>query len=350
MVSETTSKPRITWIDTAKGICILLVVLQHTSNFTHMAYPLRNDFLTFRMPLYFILSGLFFKPYDGFIGFAKRKVNKLLIPYIFFFSVGGVFLPVVLFHLFGIRIWSYKDYGFEAFSHIFSEDYICNPSIWFLVCLFEVNLFFYAIIIIAMRCKEKNMYNIVVILLSILLGFGGLAMSYLHINLPYFVDSALSTLPFFCFGWYLRNNTSFLYREKNLKRVILAIILIFIWMIFLHFNNHGHLSIMSNYYGKKWGFIELYPYGMIGTICVLSMSKIMGNIPLISYIGRYSIIVLCTHAYVIQFAGYLSTSFMRESNLYIVFILTVIIQMLVIPIFIKYLGYFTAQKDIIKID
>ena len=73
ITNATISKPRITWIDTAKGICILLVVLSHVSQYTQIDYPLQADFLTFRMPLYFILSGLFFKPYEGMIGFIKER-------------------------------------------------------------------------------------------------------------------------------------------------------------------------------------------------------------------------------------------------------------------------------------
>ena len=45
---------------------------------------------TFRMPLYYFLSGLFFKPYNGFFNFAIRKANKLLIPFFFFYFCTGV--------------------------------------------------------------------------------------------------------------------------------------------------------------------------------------------------------------------------------------------------------------------
>ena len=62
MVEE---KKRIQWIDLAKGFCILLVVLQHASELTHVDYPLSVQAFGFRMPLYFILSGLFFKQYEG---------------------------------------------------------------------------------------------------------------------------------------------------------------------------------------------------------------------------------------------------------------------------------------------
>lgn len=36
-----------------------------------------------RMPLYFILSGLFFKDYGGFLNLLVKKANKILIPFLF---------------------------------------------------------------------------------------------------------------------------------------------------------------------------------------------------------------------------------------------------------------------------
>ena len=74
-------KPRIEWIDTAKGICILLVVYSHVYMGDHPAFLHFQDY--FRMPLYFLLSGLFFKTYNNFHNFFIKKTNKLLIPFVF---------------------------------------------------------------------------------------------------------------------------------------------------------------------------------------------------------------------------------------------------------------------------
>lgn len=66
-----TEKKRIQFIDLAKGVCITLVVLHHC----HIETP----YLVFvRMPLYFILSGLFFKAYGGFVDFTKGKSIRYL--------------------------------------------------------------------------------------------------------------------------------------------------------------------------------------------------------------------------------------------------------------------------------
>ena len=83
MSSNTKLKDRIDFIDLAKGFCIVLVVFTHVNSYFNLSYPLQETLSIFRMPLYFFLSGLFFKNYEGFCGFVKRKVNKLLIPFLF---------------------------------------------------------------------------------------------------------------------------------------------------------------------------------------------------------------------------------------------------------------------------
>lgn len=64
----------IEFIDLAKGVCIILVVMFHVGiDIPHL------DII--RMPLYFIISGLFYKPYDSITSFCIKKPNKILIPF-----------------------------------------------------------------------------------------------------------------------------------------------------------------------------------------------------------------------------------------------------------------------------
>ena len=84
-VSTVGIKKRVEWIDLAKGVCIILVVITHIFLVSGVSFSLDSKMTSIRMPLYFILSGLFFKQYEGFKGFLTRKTNKLLIPFLFFF-------------------------------------------------------------------------------------------------------------------------------------------------------------------------------------------------------------------------------------------------------------------------
>lgn len=342
-----TQSKRIEWIDTAKGICILLVVLHHCAQLLHASYPLEDVFVAFRMPLYFILSGLFFKNY-GFRTFIIKKTNRLLIPYTFFYVVTGVLIPVVVYRLFGYSIAHYNSYGFRAVLSIFSERIICNPSIWFLFCLFEVNVFFYILFFIAKHFKKSSL---LLGILSFVLGVVGLFLSYKNIQLPYYVDSSFTALPFFYFGFFLRNHTSFLYRKNSTSSVWLSIVFIIATYLVIHFFSFGRLSIIDNTVGGPRGYAQVYPYGIMGTMAVLLLSRLIGRVPVLSYIGRYSIIVLCTHVYVLHLMNNCTGGIENKSvRLLLVFISSVVVCGILIPLFKKYLGYFTAQKDLIKVS
>ncbi|RGZ89078.1 hypothetical protein DW966_13695 [Bacteroides stercoris] len=65
-------------IDIAKGLGIFLVVWGHTS-----ATP--EWISAFHMPLFFFLSGIFFRPNPNWCQFLKSKSRRLLVPYIIYF-------------------------------------------------------------------------------------------------------------------------------------------------------------------------------------------------------------------------------------------------------------------------
>lgn len=337
---------RIVWVDTAKGICILLVVLHHCAQLLHASYPFQRDFMTFRMPLYFILSGLFFKQY-GFKVFLIKKTNKLLIPYVFFYLLTGILIPVTVFRLFGYSLAFYDSYGFKAFQSIFSERIICNPSIWFLFCLFEVNLLFYVVFFISKLFEHSTF---ILGLLSSGIGLFGLFLAYNKIQLPFYFDSCFTVLPFFFFGFYLRNHTTILNSANSKSSIFLSAVFIIVSMVIIHCFNFGRLSVIDNTAGGLKGCAQVYPYGILGTMSVLLLAKMIGKIPVLSYIGRYSIIVLCTHVYIIDIVRH-CFSFVEGPGvlLAMVFIMTNLVCLLLIPLFKKYLPCFTAQKDLIKI-
>ena len=146
------AKPRYAFVDLAKGICIMLVVWHHVvSTWGLETYPLKEAVSSFRMPLYFFLSGLFFKEYTGFFDFCKRKINKLLIPFAFFFVTLSCIFPFVLHYLHlrgnpGASVW-YSFVWKQAFPNI---------PVWFLLSLFWTNLMFYGLYLVAKKFVAKK--------------------------------------------------------------------------------------------------------------------------------------------------------------------------------------------------
>lgn len=124
------NKNRIEYIDLMKGICIILIILLH--NHIHSSNDSINDILrNMRIPLYFCLSGLFFKEYNGFCDFITRKFNKLIIPFIFF-----AYFPYALCEI-GLN------YERSIKTYLLMSIIPYNYPLWFLRCLFVTYILYF---------------------------------------------------------------------------------------------------------------------------------------------------------------------------------------------------------------
>jgi fucose 4-O-acetylase-like acetyltransferase len=72
------NEERIEYIDIARGIGILLVVLGHSVGY--IDNPLNRWILSFHMPLFFFLTGLLSKRRVINLRYFKRKVETILLP------------------------------------------------------------------------------------------------------------------------------------------------------------------------------------------------------------------------------------------------------------------------------
>lgn len=78
---------RIVWIDIAKAICIILVVIGHYYPETHPVWygEMRNIIYSFHMPLFMFASGFVYIVTfrnTGYHDFLWKKVKRLMIPYL----------------------------------------------------------------------------------------------------------------------------------------------------------------------------------------------------------------------------------------------------------------------------
>ena len=319
---------RIAWIDLAKGFCIILVVLYHVTN----KHPFAVQLTSFRMPLYFILSGLFFKQYEGFLGFLKRKTNKLLIPFLFFLLFTSYLPHLLITHKSSLPVL------------LMYREVIFNLPIWFLLCLFEINIIFYLVQLLGAAISSRYQ-TAVVIVLSVLIGFGGILLGLNGIEIPLFVDTACSALPLFVFGWWLNRKTSFLRMPVRLQVDVPIIIVCALIVCFMATPQRWIYNTFTVSSMKS-----AYLCGIAGTMMVLMVSKIIKRLPLVSYWGRYSIIILCTHYPVKMLFMYLTGDALSYvPQRIVVFLLTLTACHFLIPVVRRFLPYVTAQKDVIKV-
>ena len=343
------AKPRYAFVDLAKGFCIMLVVWHHiASTWGIESYPLKETISLFRMPLYFFLSGLFFKEYAGFFDFCRRKVNKLLIPFAFFFVTLSCLLPFALHYLHlranpGASIW-YSFFWKQTFPNI---------PVWFLLSLFWTNLIFYGLHLAVKKLVAKKFPKHTTASLvssSVILGLVGFFLGRNGIKLPMFLASSLTAIPYFCAGHVAFRYTKILAPNRLDRWNIPFALLLFGITLALSFNAPPEsVSYVSNrYWFPIW---NIYLCGLLGTIAVLLLSKAIGKIPLVSYFGRYSIMILVTHGWVqwgiIKFLQENHVHWPRPVALAFVFVTTMLLYLGIIPLMKRFLPHLTAQKDVI---
>lgn len=340
------AKERVVFVDLAKGICITLVVFAHCCDHLNLTTPFDQFLQAFRMPLYFFLSGLFFKTYEGFLGFVKRKVNKLLIPFAFFYLTTSVLLPNML-YLCGFEVRNVANIGWlKSLMVIFdpSTRTFSNGPIWFLLCLFNINMIFYLVTIVCDKIfKDKSIYGICAF--SLVVGIIGTQLHGWSFKLPLFIDTAMSALPFYVCGFFFNRYTRVLLPSQYDKYYYMSIIPAAVFIYFFSVRSH----YMSNTFGNPF---FVYTCGVIGTLMVIFLAKMIGTLPFFSYVGRYSIMVLVTHQLTIQFLLIVVRKFHLEewSTCIITFVATMLMSLVVIPICIRFFPHVTAQKDVIKIN
>ena len=332
---------RIDFIDLAKGICISLVVLLHV--FGDLSGGVIQLMNLFRMPLYFVLSGLFFKTYDGLFPFIKKKTNKLLIPFFSTFIIIVLPTTFLLNELEG-RTTTYSNLFWGGPGKL---NLGIDGAIWFLLCLFVVNIYFYLIFLLT----KKNLVGITI--LSFVCGFIGYVMSLYGLFLPMWMDSALTAMPFFLFGYLLRCYSKVLYSSLSKNDVLLAIAsLVILVSVFMYDECRGESVIVYGENIFNIPFWSLYVGGVSGTYLILIIAKYFGHLPLLSYIGRYSIVVLLTHLlYLFVIRNVLYQLDVPQNGMLLNLIIFVLIMLLSVPTIsfcVKCLPYWFAQKDIWK--
>lgn len=222
------------------------------------------------------------------------------------------------------------------FSFI-SEGVYKGNVIWFLLCLLEVNMMY---MLINMAFKGNFKY---VALVSILFGVIGYCLYYGgYWDLPAYLDRAIYYLPFFALGEITKRYTSFFKKRSLISEYIILILMLILFFLF-----HPEFAFLF----KENNIFLFYALGLLGTLIVLQLSKIIKKLPIVSVVGRYSIVMLCLHSAILGIISKVLWTFISNVNIviFVEFFIVVIIVYYVSPLCARYLPYIFAQKDLIKV-
>ena len=256
-----------------------------------------------------------------------------------------------IFYLFGHTVENTESLGISGLWAFITQEQFSNSPIWFLWALFLVNIYFYAFLV-PIKKITKNPKIIALCLTFICFTVGFFSAAYLAVppryNILAFADSAMSALPFFAMGYLFNRFTDILVPNRWDRYLPIIVLLCFALTFFVG----GSCSYKQNIYHIHP--IWQYVCGMAGTLGVIFTAKMLGNLPFVTYWGRYSIMILVTHALVLQVYIPLGRKFLaclpQFMMVVIILIVTMFSYQLLIPLMKKFIPYFTAQKDLINVS
>ena len=172
-----------------------------------------------------------------------------------------------------------------------------------------------------------------------------------NLFMPLFMDAGMSALPFFVLGYYLKK-TPFLYPNKY-DRYWIPLILSMLAVVYLfEVNFHCFTYFLDNQFGD---IIPTFISVTLSVLILFLLCKKIKWLPLISYVGRYSIVVLCVHEIVLRtLLRFSDMLHLEESGIntyldyrWIILLITLTLSFLAIPICKRFIPMFVAQRDLL---
>jgi fucose 4-O-acetylase-like acetyltransferase len=329
---------RIEFLDVARGIGILLVVLGH-NDLGAISPFLHQVIYSFHIPLFFFLSGYFINTSIPFVEYFKKRFHSVLKPYLF---------TILLIYFVSV---SFEKMGFQnAIMRILkalygSINYLDWGQLWFLPHLFVVSL--YAFLFITLVNRLRNRWLTGVVLLATLL----ISLLFLHsfypftvtafgkqyelYGLPFSLDLVLLSGFFFIMGSEARKVTS-----ERVSGAILVLIGAGLGLILLNYFFAYRVDIAVRVYES---LLINTAEAILGIAFVLALSRQIeiharGVAALFRYVGNISLIILLFHVPVQEFWGQKIMALTNNLpfSILIGFIMGVLGPILIYEIFIRF--------------
>lgn len=306
------SKERLSSLDIAKGLGIILVIFGHTlspvmegNTFLEWIYRV---IYTFHMPLFFFASGyvatkFVTKPYPK-TTLLKERIVRLMIPY---FTWAVIYLPMKAVMSEHVRFSDeYKWYSFFLGN---------NPDgqLWFLYVLFVVSVF----VILFVNQKNLTFFTTAFVIASFFAPLIPYSIGFTSISLTF----SLYQVGFFFIGILLRLKYDYKKVTSNLFAFIISLFMLVAYSIILFINKN-----------------EVWFLQTITAICCIYICLYLSNLlnktklqkPL-SYLGKKSMEIYVLHGPLLVVGRIVLPKFITCTELYILIlsILSIVVSILI---------------------
>jgi len=242
---DTYSK-RVPFLDIAKGITIILVVIGHSS----LPHVVSKWIWSFHVPLFFMVSGMLFskEKYPTFLKFTSNRLKLLAIPFILF--------SIIVLYIYSLID---KNISLNSFLNVGWQ----GIALWFIPVLFLTELLYYSI------CKFKPILILFILIILTIVGY------YLYIQNVHFgwqIEVVFSAILFYGIGNILQLKIISLFNYMSIIHLYsLLILLLFLSFLFSKINE-PRLDLCANSLGNG---LPTFINAFIGIFFIFAFSRII---------------------------------------------------------------------------
>ncbi len=283
-LGERRAGARLTYLDVAKGIAMICIVLGHMGSafIERVVFP-------FHVPIFYLITGYFISTKRPMREFVARKARTLLVPYVLLCAVLTLLICLKTHLIGGDTLAVFKEYLLASFWGSGSRRHVPFeiPSIgalWFLLACFWGSVFLRAIL-----CLRTWMQPLAAIALLLLGDFTS------WYWLPFSIQAGAGATLFMYVGYVLRRSQDTLRALPREAKVLCGIGAVAVWASFIY--SYESFWLVSSNVGRGGGDI-------LSCLCacgvVLWVSKRIdergGRLGRgLAYLGTYSLIMLGVH-------------------------------------------------------
>lgn len=314
------SASRYSWIDVAKGIGMILVVVDHCIFFDHSIIRL------FHIPLFFLIAGMLFKVKDN-VSFLISKVDRIGIPYAFWMIVSAIFALI---------------------PHPYSGNF--NGPLWFLQTMFVTMI----IAQIVLRQSIKIQIVICALLAVVFYALG--VWQIIPDTLPFSLTRGFIAFIYFAIGYHLKQIilSNHIHKIKLLVALALSIVVFSVILAYVVYKD-GPLEHFVTLGLYSHDCILVFLGSLAGILATLIISKIIASNRFLEYIGLNSLTIMCVHFPFAQTLNVYFSSLPFYSSIQgkvilglIEYVVVIAIACLLVNICNRYIPRLTGNKPLIS--
>ncbi len=280
-------KKRVGFIDVARGIAIISIVLGHldVSGINRVVY-------TFHLPIFFLITGYFISEKGRISDFIKKKARTLLVPYL-------ITCAVMILLAMGIGFSAGGFYGLKAAIREWGLATLCGSgntyekpfyiknigALWFLWATF------WGSILMRIALKFRGGQRVLFVAATVVLGYLSCSLFWL----PFSMQRGCCALLFMYIGYLCKQEKDTFNSLSKETKFFFLFAAVVVWLDFIKGFQGFWLVIF--YFGR--GVMDVFA-SLCACFCLILVSKIIENyLPAISgsleFLGKNSLVMLSVH-------------------------------------------------------